>query len=430
MKKFTKLLLALTLCVLGVGSANAEDGTKTPILLLKNGEINTADFDITPIAPSTLTTENLYAATFTSKGDLKNAFQYQNMEVGENDKIVVKFGSPCPSGWNIHAYGAQGNFESLEGKTEYVINLDGAVTDFTIFTWFGCRSSITITECYLYKSPAPDTREVFALGTPISFADALTSTYPFVVVQNGKVLCGPLSSTDGSLTFKDVSEIDNYSWTIKFEEDTDHPGSYFMQLFNSSNVSKGYINASVWSHTYLSGINKSTTKGEKQDGALWTVTETGLNSGKYSIRDLGVAEGAADLEQAQEDLAAVLEVLQRDFVLLGAHDLDVEADPLAVVAVAVLIEDADLIERAARIDGAEGEILVELEAVLVVEVDAPQFLVRQREAHFVGGREVGQQGVGCFDEASATGRVSGEQAHGDGVADGRDVGVVNGLVGL
>jgi len=62
-----------------------------------------------------------------------------------------------------------------------------------------------------------------------------------------------------------------------------------MQLLDKNKVSKGYINASVWSHTYLSGVDKSGTKGEQQDGALWTVTD--LGNGKYSIKNLGVTEG-------------------------------------------------------------------------------------------------------------------------------------------
>lgn len=74
MRKITKLMLTLALLVAGVGvnTLKAQDGIKTPLLLLKNGKINTTDFDITPIAPSTLTTDNLYAATFTSKNQTQN----------------------------------------------------------------------------------------------------------------------------------------------------------------------------------------------------------------------------------------------------------------------------------------------------------------------------------------------------------------------
>ena len=93
MRSITKWLLTFTLlCMMGVVNAFAQDGTKTPILLVdKNGELATSDFDIVPIAPSTLDKTNLYSATFTPKDDFKNAFQYLNMEVGDYDKIVIKF---------------------------------------------------------------------------------------------------------------------------------------------------------------------------------------------------------------------------------------------------------------------------------------------------------------------------------------------------
>ncbi len=152
----------------------------------------------------------------------------------------------------------------------------------------GNSYSCVLTNVYL-EGPDPVTRDVYQLGSPITFEQALASTDPFVLVQDGKVLCGPLSPSDASLTFKDVSEINNYSWTFKFEEDAANEGSYFMELYNAKGTSKGYINASVWSHTYLSGVDKNGTKGEQQDGALWTITAT--NNGKYTIKNLGVTEG-------------------------------------------------------------------------------------------------------------------------------------------
>jgi hypothetical protein len=62
---------------------------------------------------------------------------------------------------------------------------------------------------------------------------------------------------------------------------------------------------------------------------------------------------------------------------LRAHRLDVEADDLAVLAVAVADEHVDLVEGAAEVDRAEGLVLVVLQAVLVVQVDAPELLVEQ-----------------------------------------------------
>ena len=95
MNKITRLLATAALLLGVVGGVNsvkaAKAGTKTPLLLLKNGEINTTDFDITPIAPSTLTKDNLYAATFTSKNQTQNLFQYKNLDVSHYDKAVIKY---------------------------------------------------------------------------------------------------------------------------------------------------------------------------------------------------------------------------------------------------------------------------------------------------------------------------------------------------
>ena len=130
---------------------------------------------IVPAEESTL--ENLYGATFTPTQDLTNVFQIKNLEAGCYDKIVIKFGSPVPAGWNIHAYGPQGNYFSLEGKEEYEIDLSEGpiVDDFTIFNWFEVRSPITITECYFTPiGPEPDCTPV---PTEMLNHDGTTTAY-------------------------------------------------------------------------------------------------------------------------------------------------------------------------------------------------------------------------------------------------------------
>jgi len=130
---------------------------------------------IEPAEGSTL--ENLYGATFTPTADLSNVFQIKKLEAGCYDKIVIKFGSPVPAGWNIHAYGPQGNYFSLEGKEEYEIDLSEGpiVDDFTIFNWFGVRAQITITECYFTPvGPEPDCTSV---PTEMLNHDGTTTAY-------------------------------------------------------------------------------------------------------------------------------------------------------------------------------------------------------------------------------------------------------------
>ncbi|GEM_PF-1735202 len=132
-------------------------------------------------------------------------------------------------------------------------------------------------------------RDVKKLGTQITFETALSTSDPFVIVQNDLILCGPLSPTDGSLTYKNIDEFEDFAYTFKFEEDAENTGSYFMHLYNQNSEDKGYVNASVWSHTYLSGVDKNGTKGECQNGALWTISAVGEKL--YTIRNLGVTQG-------------------------------------------------------------------------------------------------------------------------------------------
>ena len=133
-----------------------EDGAKTPVLLLKNGAINTTDFNITPIAPSTLTTDNLYAATFTSKATTSNVFQYQDLDVKAYEKAVIKYSITDANEWRINTPIGHYALPSGTNKT-YEIDLSGVDTysDFTIFSSYQNHtvgSSITISKVYLVKS--------------------------------------------------------------------------------------------------------------------------------------------------------------------------------------------------------------------------------------------------------------------------------------
>ena len=110
--------------------------------------------------------------------------------------------------------------------------------------------------------------------------------------------------------------------------------------------------------------------------------------------------------------------------------MDVEGNVFARATVAVAFEGADLVEGHPEIGGAEGFVLVELQAVLVVEVDRPKFAERHGEIDFVGGIEAGEDGVGGLDEAADALGVAGEVGDGEGVADGGDVGMVHRLVGF
>ena len=211
MRKITKLVLTLAILfgvVGGVNSVKADTGTKTPLLLLKNGAINTTEFDITPIAPSTLTTDNLYAATFTSKGGYCNTFKYEGLDVSDYDKAVVKYTIEAGNGeWHINL--PNGSHTALPIGTDqvYEVDLKGVNTygDFTVFSWNHSGKSITISEVYLYKSSLVEF-EFDAFGNGTVDKSKLTATGGLTYDPS----TGALSSngTEGSLVLEFATPVD------------------------------------------------------------------------------------------------------------------------------------------------------------------------------------------------------------------------------
>lgn len=140
-------------------------------------------------------------------------------------------------------------------------------------------------------------RTVKTLGSPITFAEALVATEPFVLVQDGNVLCCFLSPgwPNDYVTFQPVGEIDNYGYTLGFEKDgtTDN---YFIKIYNQAATPSllGYVNASQYSHSFMASEDNSKNAQKGNDGAngaLWTITEVGTGTKQYAIRNVGVAGG-------------------------------------------------------------------------------------------------------------------------------------------
>ena len=286
-------MLVLALLVVGVGGAKGVTLNASFQTPASNGSWNAG----TNTYSWTGSYSNLMTIFSFSGGQLANYTSLHLTTSNYTDTYRVCFMNGSTAVATIAFYSAGQKDLVLADRTE-TKDLDLSTVTHISFGGNSNSGSVTLTNVYL-EGPDPVYRQVKKLGSRITFTEALASSDPFVMVQNGKVFCGPLSPSDGSLTFKDVSEIDNYSWTIDFEEDADHAGSYFMQLYSANHVSKGFVNASLWSHTYLSGVDKSGSKGELQDGALWTVTD--LGNGKYSIRNLGVAEGNYNNKPEEKD---------------------------------------------------------------------------------------------------------------------------------
>ena len=86
---------------------------------------------------------------------------------------------------------------------------------------------------------------------------------------------------------------------------------------------------------------------------------------------LGFVEGADFPDEFQKGPAAVVEVREPMLDFSRAKWMDVEADIFTVAAIAILLEDAHLIERAAEIGAAKGFVLVKFQTVLIVQMQRP-----------------------------------------------------------
>ena len=97
-----------------------------------------------------------------------------------------------------------------------------------------------------------------------------------------------------------------------------------------------------------------------------------------------------------EDPQAIFKMAIAIGALLRALGLNVQADVFTMLAVVIFHQDPNLIERLAQILHAKGLILIKLEAVLVIQVNAPKLAAGQAEGDLTGRIQAGQDGVGRF----------------------------------
>ena len=261
-----KKLLLLGIMLLGLGgvsSVKAQGGTKTPLLLLKNGAINTTDFDITPIGTSTLTTDNLYAATFTSKANTSNVFKFENLDVKNYDKAVIKYSILDANEWRVNTNNGHYALPSGTDKT-YEIDLSGVdtYTDFTVFSSYQNHtvgSSITISEVYLYKSSFVEF-EFDAVGKGKVDKSKLTATGGLTYDPS----TGALSSdgTAGSLVLEFATPVDMRNLFQFNVENTGKTGEILSRLefYDEDNVKINTWNSIKLGNTWNSaGIDDNAT---------------------------------------------------------------------------------------------------------------------------------------------------------------------------
>ena len=283
-------MLTLAMLIIGVGGMNALTLNATFSTPAPNGSWDTEANTYT----WTGSTNNLMTIFSFPNGELAN---YTSIHMttadltGEPYRICFMNGSTAVATIAFYSAGQKDiNFADREETKD----LDMSAITHISFGGNSGSGTVKLTNVYLEGPDPVDPlyHDVFALGSPITFEQAKTSTEPFVLVQNGDVICCFQSPgwPNDYVTFKPVSEIDDYAYTFKFEKDGE-TDNYFLAIYDQSNNKKGYVNTSVWSHAFMAG-DLGDTKGERQNGGLWNFIETSTGSKQYRIKNVGAAGGS------------------------------------------------------------------------------------------------------------------------------------------
>ena len=115
-----------------------------------------------------------YGGVFTATAAQSNIFKMENFEVGDYQKVVIKFGEAVPSDW---AYNYQSGVlpPSIPvGATELEIPLDGNnLPELTIFNWNENPDPINISEVYLYKEELEGDEALYDKTIPEGFENLI-----------------------------------------------------------------------------------------------------------------------------------------------------------------------------------------------------------------------------------------------------------------
>ena len=109
----------------------------------------------------------------------------------------------------------------------------------------------------------------------------------------------------------------------------------------------------------------------------------------------------------------------------------VESDAgIVFAAVPVALKNPDLIEGRAKVDAAEGLILVELQTILVVQMHGPQLLLRDGKFQLIRRIKAGQNAMGALDDAADAAWIIRHVSKREDMAGGRQVGDIHWLIRL
>lgn len=221
-----------------------------------------------------------YSGVFTATAAQSNIFKMENFEVGDYQKVVIKFGEAVPStgGWNLNN---NSGLTNLTGKTEVEFALDGtAITDFTIFNWDANPDPINISEVYLYKEEDS--------AVPLSFNEVgfATTDKKYLTAEGGlsyNSSTGALSSdgTAGTLTLE-FSEPVNLEDLNTFDVKRTGNSNIVNRLkfYDSDNQLINTWNNAKWTNN---GLDYSATNAFKTNNAVkklvWEADDNADNNG-------------------------------------------------------------------------------------------------------------------------------------------------------
>ena len=174
--------------LLGSDNFEAKKDCKITKVTVNNFNVNNGGLIVYQVKGGTICGENMtikkgaaksigcYAGTFTPTTTFTNIFQYKPLAIEDFQSIVVKFEEAVPTtgGWKIND---NTGYHSLDGKTEYVIELNGEdIEDFTIFNWDENPDPIKISEVYFYKEVALNSPANTALLASATVTDVDSET--------------------------------------------------------------------------------------------------------------------------------------------------------------------------------------------------------------------------------------------------------------
>src|SRR6185436_10853875 len=102
----------------------------------------------------------------------------------------------------------------------------------------------------------------------------------------------------------------------------------------------------------------------------------------------------------QKCSATIIQMFKRVLSARRPEGVNVETNEFPVFPILISLQNPDLIECASQTNARERLVLVELQAILIVQMEGPQFTESHREINFVRWIESGENAVSCLNQCA------------------------------